>query len=94
MNSGLLIRLLLCIFTLGFFVYHFIDQQNRVILLKMQIPALTKELSLIKEKNTVLRFEVEQFESPKNLFKILQNKKYSHLSHPLEKDVIVVKVKG
>lgn len=94
MSSGLLIRLLLCIFTLGFFVYECIDQQNKITLLKMQVPALSKKVSLMKEKNAYLRFSVEQFEGPKNLFKILQNKKYSHLKHPLEKDVIMVKVKS
>ena len=93
MSSGLLLRLLLCIFTLGFFVYHCIDQQNRVTLLKMQIPVLIKEVNLIKEKNAWLRFEVGQFESPKYLFKIMQDKEYSHLKYPLEKDVMVVKIK-
>ena len=93
MSLGLLLRLIFCIFTLGFFVYHCIDQQNKVTLLKMQMPVLSKEVNAMKEKNACLHFEVGQFENPKYLFKMLQNKDYSHLKHPLEKDVMVVKVK-
>ena len=93
MSLGLLLRLIFCIFTLGLLVYNCIDQQNKITLLKMQVPVLSKEVNAIKEKNACLHFEVGQFENPKYLFKMLHNKDYSHLKYPLEKDVKVIKIK-
>ncbi len=93
MGLGLLLRLIFCTFTLGLFLFNCIDQQNKVTLLKMQIPVLSKEVNAINEKNACLSFEVGQFENPKYLFQILQNQDYSHLKQPLEKDVIVIKEK-
>ena len=90
MSQGLLFRLLICIFTLGLFLYTSIDKQNEITELKMQIPKLAKEVKVIQEENAQLRYEIDRFENPQHLLGVLRKKEFSHLKQPLVEDVIVI----
>ncbi|QVL58403.1 MAG: hypothetical protein KFB93_08630 [Simkaniaceae bacterium] len=89
-SKGLLIRLLICIFILGGFLYTYIDKQNDLTELKMEIPKLVKSLKQLEEENAHLSLEIEQIESPDRLIKLLRQKEYSHLRYPYVDEVVVI----
>ena len=91
MNRGLLFRLLICIFTLGGFLYAYIDKQNDLTELKMEIPELAKQLRNLEEGNNQLFLEVENLENPSRLIELLRQKEYSHLHYPYVNEVVVIK---
>lgn len=90
MNLGFLIRLFLCIFIFGVYLYLYVDKQNQLTELRLEIPPLTKEVRAIKEEIAKLQFEVDQFESPAHLMDLAQNPEYGHLRHPLVKDIVIL----
>ena len=91
MNRGLLFRLLICIFSLGGFLYTYIDKQNDLTELKMEIPELAKQLRNLEEENGQLSLEIERLENPSCLIKRLREKEYSHLHYPYVNEVVVLK---
>ncbi len=86
----LLARVLICIFVFGFCLYSCIDKQNELTKLRMQIPDLVKEIRGIEEENTRLQYEIDQFENPQHLMQLARLGEFSHLKHPLVKEVITV----
>jgi len=89
---GMLIRLILCILILVGFLYAYINQQNQIVKLRLQIPKAQRELSLIKEENTQLQFQIDQFENPAHLIELKKKPQYSHLKQPLEDEIIVIEI--
>jgi hypothetical protein len=87
---GLLIRLFICIFCTGLVLYKYIDKINELTELKLSIPALAKEVREIKEKNSELQYEIEQFESPIHLMEMARKPEFGHLKHPPFDRVIFV----
>lgn len=87
MNFGLLFRLFLCIVIVGFFLYLFIEKQNAITKLRLEIPQLAKEVRAIEQENIRLRFEIDQFENPLNLMEIARRPEYRHLKHPLLNEI-------
>lgn len=90
MSKGLLIRLLICVFILGGFLYTYIDRQNDLTELKMEIPKLAKSLKQLEEENAHLSLEIERLESPDRLIKLLRQKDYSHLRYPYVDEIFKV----
>ena len=90
MNRPLLIRLFFCIFVFSLFLYLYLQSQNEITNLRLQIPKYQKDLEMICQENTRLQFEIDQFENPINLMNLARKPEYSHLKHPLIKDIIQV----
>lgn len=90
MNPFLVIRLFSCILVLGLCLYYYIEKQNEITELRLAIPALTKELRAIQQENTRMQFEIDRFENPVHLIELARRPEYSHLKHPLVKDVIIL----
>jgi hypothetical protein len=88
MNKGLLIRIFICIFTFGLCLYSYIDMQNQVTQLRIALPALNKEIKAIQEENMRLQYEIDQFENPAHLMEVARLNEFSHLKHPLLKEVV------
>ena len=84
-------RLIICLAFAGFCLYSFIDNQNEVTELRIKLPKLAKEIKAIEEENGRLRYEIEQFENPQHLMKLATLPEYSHLKHPLVKEILTVK---
>ncbi len=82
------LRLLSCVLFLGLCLYSFIDLQNDVTEMRIKLPKLTKELKAIEEENGRLRYEIEQFENPEHLMQLARRPEYTHLKHPLLKEVV------
>ncbi len=92
MNTGLLIRLFLCIVSLGGFLYSYIQEQNVITRLRLQIPASSHELEIVSQDITRLQFEIDQFENPMHLMELSRLPEYRHLKHPLVKEVLTITV--
>ena len=89
MNKGMLLRVVVCIFLFSVSLYSYIDQQNDLTQMRIQAPKLVKEIKAIKEENTRLKYEIDQFENPEHLMELSRHSEYSHLKHPLLKEILV-----
>jgi hypothetical protein len=92
MKIGSALRVLIAILTLGGFLYAYINKQNEITQLRLQIPRATQEVADITQENTRLKFEIDQFESPSHLLELSRQPEYRHLKHPLLKEITQVKV--
>jgi hypothetical protein len=86
----MLIRLIICIFGIGLLLYAYIDKQNDVTDLKIQIPKLSKELKEIREENLRLHYIIDRFENPQHLIELSRLKEFSHLKFPLDREVVIL----
>lgn len=86
----LLARLGICIGVLGACFYSYLNLQNALTHLKIQIPQKEREIQLIREENSRLAYEIGQFESPNHLIELASRPEYSHLKHPVLKEVLTV----
>ncbi len=94
MNFGIFIRVFLCILTLGSVLYAYINKQNHITELRLQIPVAAKELQVVQQENTRLKFEIDQFENPVHLMELSRLPQYSHLKYPLVNEIITIPVPG
>lgn len=87
---SLLFRLGFCIAIFGFCLYSYLEMQNDLTQLKIQIPETEREISLIREENRRLSYEIDRFHSPSNLIELAHRPEFSHLKHPLLKEILTV----
>lgn len=92
MNVGIFVRVVICILSLGIFLYSFISKQNVITKLRLEIPAVSKELHLLQEENVRLQFEIDQFENPLALMELSRRPQFSHLKYPLINEIITLPV--
>ena len=92
MNTGVFIRILLCIGLVGVLLYVYINQQNSITELRLQIPIVAKELQALQQENTRLQFEIDQFENPQHLMELAGRPEFSHLKYPLLNEIITIKI--
>jgi hypothetical protein len=90
MKRGLFIQLFLPIAVFAYCLYSYIDQQNLLTQLRISIPEATKEIRMIREENMRLKYEIDLFESPEHLLQLSRNCEFSHLKHPLMKEILTV----
>lgn len=89
--SSLISRAIVCIFFFGFSLYSYVDKQNELTGLKLQIPKIAKEVKAVQETNARLLYEIDQFENPEHLMELARQKAFSHLKHPCLQEVLTVK---
>jgi hypothetical protein len=92
MNRAIFVRIVFCILTLGVFLYAYINKQNSITELRLQIPIASKELQAVEQENTRLQFEIDQFENPQHLMELSSQPEFSHLKHPLVNEIITLEV--
>lgn len=85
-----LLRLFICIALCGITLYAYVNRQNRLTALRMQLPMATKELMLADEENVRLQFVVTKFQNPTHLMELAVKPEYSHLHQPYLQDIILV----
>ena len=83
-------RLGFCLMVFGFCLYFYLETQNQLTELKIKIPHIDQEIHLIKEENRRLSYEVDQFQSPANLIELAHRPEFSHLKHPMLKEVLTI----
>lgn len=87
---ALLIRVFVCIMVTGLCLYRYIDKQNELTELRLEIPQVAKELQQIREENQRLQYQIDYFESPIHLMELADKPSFSHLKHPYLKEVITL----
>ena len=94
MNLGFLLRLFLCLLVFSVYLFLYVEKQNELTELRFRIPVVAKELKALQDENAKLQYEVEQFENPAHLMELARNPEFTHLKHPLVKDIIVLDAPG
>jgi hypothetical protein len=84
------VRFVVCLFFFCLCLYFYLDKQNQLTSLKIQIPQLIKEVEVIQGENQRLQYEIDQFENPSHLLELAQKAEFSHLKHPLIGDILTV----
>ncbi len=89
-SRSMLSRLLVCIAVFGVLLYSYVDRQNDVTRLRLEIPQLAKEIKDLKEENTRLQYEIDLFESPQHLMQLASHCEFAHLKHPMAKEILTM----
>lgn len=87
---NLLLRLGFCLAVCGFCLYSYLEMQNDLTQLKIKLPQVDQEIRLIREENRRLAYEIDQFLSPSHLIEMAHRPEFSHLQHPLLKEILTV----
>ena len=90
MNRGLLIRLCICLLVFSLCLYKYINRINELTEIKLALPKIEKKILSLKEENSKLKYEIDQFENPKRLMELAKSPEFAHLKHPLVKDILKI----
>lgn len=85
-----IVKLFIILIAASFAVYLYIHKQNEALTLRLQVPEAEKQLKELISKGESMQYEIDQFESPKNLLDLSKKPEYSHLKYPHLSDVIVI----
>lgn len=83
-------QILICIIASAILLYIYIDQQNSLTELRLQIPHLEKEVKQIQEENIRLQYEINQFESPIHLMELARKPEFGHLKYPSLDTILII----
>lgn len=78
----------MCIF--GLTLYGFIVKSNQVTEMRLAVPALAKKVKMLKEENSKLQYEIEQFENPIHLMEMKSKPELSHLKFPYADEILTL----
>jgi len=87
---NLLIRLGVCVSVFGTLLFFYLEKQNELTQLKIELPQLEKQLAKTREEISRLRYEVDQFENPTHLIELAHRPEFGHLKYPLLKEILTV----
>jgi hypothetical protein len=90
MYQGILLKLGFCLTVFGLCLYSYFDKQNALTQIKIQLPKVEAEIRLVREENRRLRYEIDQFENPSHLIELAHRPEFSHLKHPLLREIVTV----
>ncbi|MBS3904716.1 MAG: hypothetical protein KGZ39_05265 [Simkania sp.] len=90
MQHSFLVKFGICLLALSAVLYQNIEEQNQITAFKIALPKATKKLKVLREESMRLRYEIEQFESPEHLLELARMSEYSHLKHPLTKEILTM----
>ncbi len=88
--KALLLKLGVCLGVLGLSVYFYLETQNELTQLKIRLPEVEKEIKIVREENRRLAYEIDQFENPSHLIELAHHPEFSHLKHPLLREILTV----
>ena len=91
--KGFAFQIIVCVVATSIFAYNYIDKINKLTEMRCIIPKKQKELKLVKEENTRLRYEIERFENPMHLMEYARKPEYKHLKYPKKDSVYYLKKK-
>lgn len=85
-----LVRILFCLSVVGVLLYRYIDLQNQLTAIRIEIPLVAKDLRASLERNQTLKFELDRFASPGNLMDLWKDPRFSHLHFPTQTETLVL----
>jgi cell division protein FtsL len=89
-KKGFVLQVFLCLMLFSICWFSYLEKQNELTELRIYVPKLVKEIKYIQEENTRLKYQIEQFENPERLMKMASETRFSHLKHPLNKEILVL----
>lgn len=75
----------------GLCLYSYLDMQNALTRLRIEVPKLARNLRHVEEENTRLQYAIEAYESPQHLMQLARESASSRLKFPLIKEVVTLK---
>lgn len=90
MGRGIISKILICLFVFGICLYSYIDKQNELTSLKIEIPKVAKQIEDLKVEIKKINYEVEMFENPAYLMQLIRQPEFKHLKHPFIEDVLTM----
>lgn len=85
-----LMQMGVCFSVFGFCLYSYLDTQNSLTKIKMQLPQKEKEIQMVREEMRRLSYQVDQFENPSHLIELAHLPEFSHLRHPVLREILTV----
>ncbi len=86
----LLLQMGVCFAVFGFCLYSYLDAQNGLTKLKMQLPQKEREILAVREEMRRLSYQADQFENPSHLIELAHRPEFSHLRHPVLREILTV----
>lgn len=83
-------RLGVCVAIFGYCLFSYLEQQTIVTQLKIQLPEIEREIASLREESRRLQYEIERFENPGHLIELAHLPEFSHLKHPLLREILTV----
>lgn len=90
MLKRIFIQLACCIGVFGCCLCSYVNTQNAVTRLRLEIPIFSQELHQLKEQNNRLKYEIDLFESPEHLMQLARCSEFSHLKYPTLQEILTV----
>lgn len=90
MLKRVFIQVAFCVGVFGCCLCSYVNTQNAVTRLRLEIPIFSQELSKLKEQNNRLKYEIDLFESPEHLMQLARCSEFSHLKYPTLQEVLTV----
>ncbi len=87
---NLLVRLGICVGVFGTLLFFYLEKQNELTQLKIQLPKIERQIANLREESRHLRYEIDQFESPTHLIELAHRPEFGHLKYPLLKEILTV----
>ena len=88
MNKSLLFKIMICLFVFGLCLYSYIEKQNKLTSLKIDIPKIAKQINDLNEEIKKMQYEVDTFENPQYLMDLVRTPQFGHLKHPFVEEVL------
>ncbi len=89
-TKGLIWQVFFCLALSGACWFSYLEKQNALTELRIYVPKLVKEIKEIEQENTRLSYQIDQFENPDHLMRLAAEPRFSHLKHPLHKEILVL----
>lgn len=70
------------------FLFLYLHRSHQIDQLRIELPALRDEVEMLHEKNAVLQYEVDRYESPAHLIEL--HRQFRYLKHPREHEVMII----
>ena len=90
MNRYRFWRLFTCLSLLCCALSRYIDKQNDLTKLRLEIPCLWAQLRRVEQENVSLHFLLEKLENPEHLLQIASLPEYQYLEYPSEEKISVL----
>jgi hypothetical protein len=85
-----MIQLGVCVGIFGCCLFSYLEKQNDLTHVKIRLPELEREIASVREEIRRMRYEIDQYENPAHLIELSHRPEFSHLKHPLLKEILTV----
>ena len=83
-------RLGFCVAIFGWGLFSYLNKQQELAQIKVQLPELEKRLHVIQEENRRMLCEIEELENPSRLIELVHRPEFGYLKHPLLREILTV----